>query len=341
MISFTMRCAAFVVALFLATGAGATTRYWQLTGVVFDDGTNAVGSFSYDDATHTVGTWNIRVKAGASPLTAAVLPFTYVPGDSVALTFQDGDTSVWGVNFSSVEGGYYFDIEGGGVGVSERQLRITPVANLDGTMAVVPIDLATPFLSGSIECFNCGRQRVIVAGSLTLVLLPPPVALIQVVEFFHEEQNHYFISADPAEINGLDTGYFPGWTRTGGSFKAYVTGSSAGPSIHPVCRFYRPPIGGISTHFYSGDTHECYLVPVLFADEWQIESDNVFQIDLPDKTTGVCPGGTIPVYRLFNNIFATPNHRYTTSLVVVLTMVAAGWVREGYGPDSVIMCAVP
>ena len=44
------------------------------------------------------------------------------------------------------------------------------------------------------------------------------------------------------------------------------------------------------------------------------------------------------MYRVFNNR-PGPNHRYTTSVDVRAQMEAAGWVREGYGPDAVIMCA--
>ena len=36
---------------------------------------------------------------------------------------------------------------------------------------------------------------------------------------------------------------------------------------------------------------------------------------------------------------ADTNHRYTTSRTIRDQMVAMGWVAEGYGPDSVIMCA--
>ena len=337
--SIAMRCAALILALVLASGAQATIRYWQLTNVQLDDGSTVTGNFGFDDATGFPTTWNIHVQASPSPAQYVVLPFTYVPGNSGG-----------GTNFASpgippgevVIG--FSSPEGGDTSLSPymtRLLNITATHLLDGTLSPIPLDLATPSHLGGVEGMNGYFYRVVVSGSLVLMPFPPPVALIEVVEFFHAAQDHYFISADPAEINGLDTGYFPGWTRTGGSFKAYVAGSSAGPSIHPVCRFYRPPIGGKSTHFYSGDEHECVLMPVLFGDEWTVESDNVFQIALPDKTTGVCPGGTVPVYRLFNNVFATPNHRYTTSLAVVATMVAMGWVREGYGPDAIIMCAVP
>jgi len=64
----------------------------------------------------------------------------------------------------------------------------------------------------------------------------------------------------------------------------------------------------------------------------------VFYIVLPDTTTGACPTGSSPVYRLWNNRVDT-NHRYTTNVVVRNQMLAAGYVAEGYGPDIVSMCA--
>jgi hypothetical protein len=54
--------------------------------------------------------------------------------------------------------------------------------------------------------------------------------------------------------------------------------------------------------------------------------------------TGACPMGTIPVYRLWNQR-ADSNHRYTTDAAIKAQMIANGYVAEGYGPDSVIMCA--
>ena len=33
-----------------------------------------------------------------------------------------------------------------------------------------------------------------------------------------------------------------------------------------------------------------------------------------------------------------PNHRYITDRALRAAMEAAGWVREDYGPDAVIMC---
>jgi hypothetical protein len=57
-------------------------------------------------------------------------------------------------------------------------------------------------------------------------------------------------------------------------------------------------------------------------------------------TTGDCPDGTVPVYRLFN-MGADANHRYTTDLAVRAQMIAKSYVPEGYGPSGVAMCARP
>jgi hypothetical protein len=47
----------------------------------------------------------------------------------------------------------------------------------------------------------------------------------------------------------------------------------------------------------------------------------------------------LPLYRLYNNGQGqAPNHRYTTSVVVRVSMIAAGWIPEGNGADGVIGC---
>jgi hypothetical protein len=155
---------------------------------------------------------------------------------------------------------------------------------------------------------------------------------------------HYFTTARAAEKQALDTGVYPGWVHTGESFKAFATGSSAGGTINPVCRYYsdpgNPEWGGVDSHFYSADAGECLSVFRKYASGfWMFESDNVFQINLPDTATGTCPGGTIPVYRLWNQR-ADSNHRYTTRAAIKAEMLAAGYVAEGYGADGVVMCAV-
>jgi Repeat of unknown function (DUF5648) len=157
-------------------------------------------------------------------------------------------------------------------------------------------------------------------------------ATASVVEYYYANADEYFISADPAEISALDNNHFPGWVRTSLGFGAYA---SATTSASPVCRFFIPP----ASHFYSASPAECALTQQRFPTLVD-EAANVFYIALPDTTSGACPAGTIPVYRLFDNR-ADPNHRYTTSTAVVDQMHAKGWIPEGYGPGPYypIMCS--
>lgn len=166
--------------------------------------------------------------------------------------------------------------------------------------------------------------------------LPPTVA---VVEFYNASLDHYFISIDPQEISDLDTGVHKGWLRTGLGFNVHPA-SAAGEN--PVCRFYIPPQHGDS-HFFSASTDECAQVLQKSTTDpnysgFVYESPNVFYIGLPDTATGACPGGTVKVYRLWNDRVDS-NHRYTTDPATKALMIAKGYKAEGYGPDSAIMCA--
>ena len=73
---------------------------------------------------------------------------------------------------------------------------------------------------------------------------------------------------------------------------------------------------------------------------FKLEASAVMYVGLPDAATGACGAGSAPVYRIWNNR-ADNNHRYTTDRSIRDQMVAAGGIAEGYGPDSVIMCAAP
>lgn len=315
------------VLLALSLGVAGAVVQWRLSGVTFDDGTTAQGTFTYDDVAGTVTAWNIAVQRGT---TTGLLPFAYMPGDSAVVM-----TSATSFFFDSVEGGAPHMN-----GVSNRQLRLASTAPFTAAGPLVPLDFTTPGGNGLVECLNCGSYRFIVAGALERVMLTPPVALVEVIEFYHAGFDHYFVSADPPEIAGLDTGFFTGWTRTGERFFAHAAGSYDAAPVRPVCRYYGLPSAGLDSHFYSADPAECFRVNRDFGAEWYAEHGNVFQLVLPDPASGACPVGMIPVYRLFNHR-SDANHRYTTKPSIVTAMLALGWIREGYGPEATTMCAFP
>ena len=302
---------------------GAEQRFWTLTGVQFDDGAIATGTIAVDDVTRAVVTWNVRVGGGKR-----FYAYTYTPGNSSSHTgtTYEKNPYVW------------FESDLGYAWWYERHLSIETLLPLDGSNATVPI-VITQALVHSREGAGAawGFERYVIAGTLTLAAPPPPAAIVQVDEFHHPASGHYFMTADAREKDDLDAGVHPGWMRTGQSFKAYATESIANGPINPVCRHYRDPSHGPVTHFYSADASEC--ASVIDAPDWLYESDDVFQIALPDKATGACPEGTVPVYRLWN-ARADSNHRYTTSVEIKEQMLMADYVAEGYGPDAVAMCAL-
>jgi hypothetical protein len=164
-------------------------------------------------------------------------------------------------------------------------------------------------------------------------------AVVDAIEYYNAPRDHYFVTSLADEISALDAGVFAGWQRTGLSFKVYDAGSIAF-GADAVCRFYGLPSAGLDSHFYTASSLECSEVQQNFAGAWMLESNNVFEVLLPDLTTGQCPVGSIPIYRAWNARFDS-NHRYTTDPAVQLSMIAKGYIAEGYGPPSmpVAMCS--
>ena len=170
------------------------------------------------------------------------------------------------------------------------------------------------------------------AGQTASVGASPPTAAA--IEFYNVGLDHYFLSHIAQEIADLDNGVHPGWARTGQSFKVF-TQSSAQTS--PVCRFYIPPAKGDS-HFYGRGTQECTDTGTKNP-TFVNEDPQFFFVVLP--SAGVCPAGTINVYRVFDNR-PDANHRYMIDPSLRDAMESQRhWVVEGDGPDRVVMCASP
>lgn len=159
-----------------------------------------------------------------------------------------------------------------------------------------------------------------------------PTAPVPMVEFYHEELDHYFMTWVEHEIGELDAGTTRrGWRRTGKSFSAFVVPQT---DTAPICRYYIPPPFG-SSHFYGRGPAECGDVARKFPHLVLEQADFFFAV-LPVGAS--CQGGTRPVYRVFNGR-ADANHRYMTDRAAREQMVAVGWLAEGDGPDLVVMCA--
>ena len=178
------------------------------------------------------------------------------------------------------------------------------------------------------------------SGAAVSATLPggstPPPGAFQVVEYYNAYLDHFFITAQPAEIAYIDTVLSGSFQRTGLYFYAYLSPFTAPPGSRPVCRFFAT--GLINSHFFTASASECNFVLTHWPDIWHLETPASFYIQVPDSM-GNCPDGTLPVYRFFNNR-NDANHRYTVDLSVRRAMLNRSWVPEGNGPNAVAFCSV-
>ncbi|MBK9114314.1 MAG: hypothetical protein IPM22_01400 [Betaproteobacteria bacterium] len=201
---------------------------------------------------------------------------------------------------------------------------------------------ALAFLAGQLGGGDVARatsaRMTSVAGAMDDVqridyMAPSPVTgpdEAAVVEYRNASLDHYFITAEPAEMAMLDAGaVVPGWQRTGLEFKSRPAASPLGIA---TCRFFGTPSLGPNSHFYTIDAAECAKVradPV-----WTYEG---FAFNAQAPVAGDCAGDRIPVMRLYNNgMGGQANHRFTTSRSEARALQAAGWIVEG-----TVFCAIP
>ena len=172
-------------------------------------------------------------------------------------------------------------------------------------------------------------------SSLTDLFQSATMLASSVSEYYNTDLDHYFITADANEAIAIDNGSAgPGWSRTGYTFQ--FGGET------PVCRFYGSQWPGPNSHFYTADSGECDYLKKLQAStpatqkRWNFESLD-FLTTVPIR--GICPSGTVPVYRAYNNGFARgvdSNHRISASQTALQQVLVRGWIYEG-----VVMCAPP
>lgn len=161
----------------------------------------------------------------------------------------------------------------------------------------------------------------------SLMLTDGQGAYTMAVEYFLPSLGHYFLTADPFEIDLLDRMPAGGWVRTGASFRVSPIGATAYGAL-PVCRFFSQQA---VSHFYTADAAECTFVREAAPDYWLYEG-TAFHAIRP--VNGACATGS-PVYRAYNNR-PGPNHRYATDPSSLEPLLAQGWVAEG-----TVMCTTP
>jgi len=192
---------------------------------------------------------------------------------------------------------------------------------------------ATPFPAGS-DCTTstCGAGIVNAAAAVAAAgAIANPAVKVPVIEYYNASQDHYFVTANPDEVAGLDAGAYGGvFARTGAGFSAW---NRPAPGTVPVCRFFTTPgrFGTKGSHFYTADAAECAAVKQN--PDWIYEAI-AFHVAVP--AGNACPSGTVAVYRMFNNgQSGAPNHRFTTDVATY----EAFTTTLGWAPEDIRFCA--
>jgi hypothetical protein len=312
---------------------------------------------------------SVAYKPGSAGPGSATLTFTYAGGGSLSISLSGTGVSVSpppGTGQLSMPAGVTMPDTSIGATSAASTVTISNIGSAAVTVSSITSSNAVEFAVGASTCAsvaagaNCtftvtfmpaasgarsasitvasngsGSPQTIVASGNGLAgsLPPPPPNVVAAIEYHHAAFDHYFITTIPDEITKLDNGTFVGWARTGRQINVYQAAASG---LKTVCRFFSTAFAPKSSHFYTPDAAECATVKTN--PNWTFEGE-VFYTVSPAQD-GTCPTGLNPVYRVYNNgQGAAPNHRYTTDLALRATMLAQGWIPEGYGTIGVIMCA--
>jgi serine protease len=164
-----------------------------------------------------------------------------------------------------------------------------------------------------------------------------PAGAVAIVEYYDAALDHYFVTADAAEIALLDGG--TRWQRTGHVFYGWSNPALAPPGIAPrsVCRFHAGPEVQIDSWYFTADPARCAFVAAQ-GGPWALQTGAAFWIEVPDAQ-GACRDGTVPVYAFFNNR-RDANHRYTIDLSVRRAMTNRAWVADGMAANGAAFCSM-
>jgi serine protease len=222
-----------------------------------------------------------------------------------------------------------------------RNANLTP-----GQVLSILTSTTTTFAPGT-QCALGGVGGVCGAGKLNAGLAlqntvsatdSAPTGTVPVIEYYRADLDHYVMSADVGEINYFDTVLASVYRRTGEVFYAWIDPARAPPGtpLQPVCRF-SSSLPLINSFIFTAIASECQFMIANYPGIWNLDTPSAFYIVLSDGN-GACPGGTLPIYRFFNNR-NDANMRHTRDLTVRREMLNKKWAPNGFGPNGVAFCS--
>jgi hypothetical protein len=306
-------------------GSGSELVSFTVPGLVRTSSVSLAGGVGNAVVFNAAGD-RVYVRSGRRDVKDAVEAFTFD-----AATGQIGQTALWRSDAIAGFNGVVYQTP---MAITEDGRYLIAGDEDVGGHSPAPHLTSIDAVTGSVTDYaalSTGAKPFIVATKRRCKSVVP---VQTAVEYRHATFGHYFATSIADEIAKLDSGTFPGWSRTGKQFNVYPSGTAG---TTPTCRFFSTAFGAKSSHFYATSGGEC--ATVKSNPSWLFEGE-VFATSSP-AADGTCPSSAAPLYRLYNNgLGGAPNHRYTTDPAVRTQMMSEGWVPEGAGP-GVVACVPP
>ena len=183
---------------------------------------------------------------------------------------------------------------------------------------------------------------------IPLTVPSPTQAPATAFPVFDRKIKKFFLTAKASDVSALvasnnaTTG--PEWIPLEDNIRVWAT---AQPFTVPVCRFYVP---AAAVHFFSADEYkDCRKLRGLagFVDEGTAfhvippyrEPDSSFLGGPFGKFLNVCPTGTDPVHRMFDDTPGHAAHRYSTNPDTVRNFLPNTGTPNGYRLEGVAFCS--
>lgn len=277
---------------------------------------------------------------------------------------QEVPIRVTGVSASPPYSPSYFSVDGLRLSLNELA-AVPPSFSVNGSRIVATIVIVTdrtaPFRLNSrtlevtlppgtysFEVVERGATVPERRSAPVSFTVPSPVeASVPAFTVFDRKIKKFFLTAKAADVaalvasNNATTG--PEWIPLEDNIRVWTTPQ---PFTVPLCRFYVP---AAAVHFFSADEfNDCRKLRGLagFNDEGTAfhAIPPYREPDLADiggrhgKLLNVCPAGTDPVYRMFDDTPGHAAHRYSTSPGLA-TFVANLEATNGYRLEGVAFCS--
>ena len=274
--------------------------------------------------------------APVATLSSSILGFGQVSVGTTSVvqtvTLKNTGASILQLSALTISGTEFALAASGGMCTATTALAVSESCAIGVTFTPATASVRSATLSIAHNAAS-SPSTVSLAGTGVANTLPTTT----MVEYYFAAVDYYFITSRAGDITALDAA--PGWSRTGKSFKVYITQQSGTLALN---RYFFDQIAVNNTrgsHFYTVVQTEKDALASLNPTNAQTPRlpfnegvDSYAFTPVVEGVGGTCAAGQVPVYRIFRGPARFPdngNHRFTTDTGIYNSFVALGWDGEG------------